>query len=129
MIYSDTIRQALIACVCANFLAFSVWALLRPKSLAEVLGYSIGEPNGHSEFGAIYVGVFFAQALLCCLAFVRIDDEILGDMVAAFLLLQPIGRLIPLFRYGSPKGLLRLLFVLEAIGGAAILAVRPDMPS
>ena len=93
--------------------------------MAKTLGYEVSAPNEWSEFGAIYAGIFFAQALLCGLAISRVSDAVLGDLCAIFLLLQPAGRLLPLFRYGAPTGLLRLLMVLELFGGIALLIVRP----
>ena len=125
MLQSDLIRQVLLALVAANFVLFALWALTRAEQLAAVLGYRLSNPNSHSEFGAIYVGVFLAQALLCLLALVRVDDAILGDLVAVFLLMQPVGRLLPLLRHGTPTGLLRLLLVLEVFSAAALFAVRP----
>ena len=60
---------------------------MRPRSMAKTLGYEVSAPNGWSEFGAIYVGVFIAQALLCGLAISRVSDAVLGDLCAIFLLL------------------------------------------
>ena len=125
MIHSDLLRQLLLASTAGIFLFFVAWALIRPQSMAKTLGYEVSAPNGWSEFGAIYVGVFFAQALLCGLAIYRLSDAVLGDLCAVFLLLQPVGRLLPLVRYGAPTGLLRLLFALELTGGIALLLVRP----
>lgn len=125
MIHSDLLRQLLLASTAAIFIIFAAWALIRPRTLAKTLGYELSAPNGWSEFGAIYVGVFIAQALLCGLAISRVDDAVLGDLCAVFLLLQPAGRLLPLFRYGAPTGLLRLLMVLELFGGITLLLVRP----
>ena len=125
MIHSDLLRQLLLASTAAMFTIFAAWALIRPRSLAKILGYEVSAPNGWSEFGAIYVGVFIAQALLCGLAINRVSDAALGDLCAVFLLLQPLGRTLPYFRYGAPTGLLRLLAVLELFGGIALLLVRP----
>lgn len=127
MIHSDLLRQLLLASTAAIFIIFIAWALIRPRSLAKILGYEISTPNGWSEFGAIYVGVFIAQTLLCGFAILRVSDAMLGDLCAVFLLLQPVGRLLPLFRYGAPTGLLRLLMMLELFGGIALLLVRPGV--
>ncbi len=126
MFYHETLRQGLLIAVALNFVAFALWALFHPQSLAALLGLDLKKPNGHSEFGAIYVGVFLGQALLSALAASRIKDATLGDLVAVFLLLQPLGRLVPLFRHGPPVGVLRFLFILELISGLALLAIRPD---
>jgi hypothetical protein len=58
---------------------------------------------------------------------VRIDDAVIGDLVAVFLLAQPFGRVLVWFRKGSPHGSLRAAFILELIAGTAILLVRPSL--
>ena len=126
MIYSDFLRQLLLGSTAAFFLFFVAWAIVHRASLANVLGYQVTKPNGESEFGAIYIGLFFAQALLCIFAITRIQDSAVGDLAAVFLLLQPIGRILPLFRCGAPTGLLRFLFAMEVFGGVALLLVRPN---
>lgn len=123
--HNDMLRQVLLGGVCATFLAFSLWALVGRRSLADALGYRVSAPNGESEFGAVYIGIFSAQALLCLFAIARIRDSAIGDMVAVFLLMQPIGRLPALIRHGAPTGLMKLLFLLEVVGGSMLLAIRP----
>ena len=125
MIYDDLFRQILLSMTAFVFIAFAVWALVSPISLAEKLGYKLIAPNGYSEFYAIYIGVFLAQAVLCALAAYRVQDAIFGDIVALFLLAQPVGRFIALPRHKLPHGLLLILFMLEAASGAILLLVRP----
>ena len=125
MIYDDFVRQLMLIATSMVFVAFALWATFSPKSLANMLGYTLSVPNGQSEFHAIYVGVFFAQAALCGLAAIRVSDPVLGDLVAFFLLAQPLGRLIALPRFGSPQGMLRWLFALELAAGGALLLIRP----
>ena len=124
MMQDDLIRQLLLIAIGLVFVAFALWATFSPKSLANMLGYTLSVPNGQSEFHAIYVGVFLAQAALCALAAIRVSDPILGDLVAFFLLAQPLGRLIALPRFGAPQGMLRWLFALELTGGGALLLIR-----
>ncbi|WP_157237020.1 DUF4345 family protein [Endozoicomonas elysicola] len=126
MIYDDTLRQILLAATLGIFVIFSVWGGLRPESLASVLGYKLESANSFSEFHAIYVGVFLAQALLCALALVRIHDAVLGNLVAIFLLSQPLGRFIAAIRHGFPSGILKILFVMEVAGGVLLLAIQPS---
>lgn len=126
MIYSDFLRQLLLGATAAIFLLFVIWAAVNRASLAKVLGYQLTAPNGESEFAAIYIGLFLAQTLLCIFAITRIQDSAMGDLAAAFLLLQPGGRILPLIRHGTPTGLLRVLFILEILGGVALLLVRPN---
>lgn len=125
MIHDDFIRQLMLIATSMVFVAFALWATFRPKSLASMLGYTLSIPNGQSEFHAIYVGVFSAQAALCALAAIRVSDPVLGDLVALFLLAQPLGRLIALSRFGAPQGMLRWLFALELMGGVVLLLIRP----
>lgn len=127
MIYDDLIRQFLLSATALVFLFFCLWALIKPTLLASMLGYELKTPNSISEFHAIYVGVFAAQALLCCLAVTRVEDAIVGDLVAVFLLAQPLARLVAFFRKGIPIGFLRVLFILEIIAGLALLMVRPSL--
>lgn len=125
MIHDDFIRQLLLFATSMVFVAFALWAMFNPKSLASMLGYTLTVPNGQSEFHAIYIGLFFSQAALCGLAAIRVNDPVLGDLVAFFLLAQPLGRLIALPRFGAPRGMLRWLFALELASGVVLLLIRP----
>lgn len=127
MIYDDIFRQILLAATGGIFGFFAIWAMIKPEMLAAALGYELKTKNSFNEFHAIYVGLFIAQALLCALAFIRIEDAIFGDLVAIFLLAQPFGRLIAVLRRGFPSGFLLMLFVMELIGGIVLLAVRPSI--
>jgi len=126
MIYNDLIRQILLVATGSIFSAFFLWALIKPQSLASTLGYELKTKNAFNEFHAIYVGLFIAQTLLCALAFVRIQDAIIGDLVAVFLLCQPLGRLIAAVRKGFPSGFMLILFAMELVGGVILLAVQPN---
>lgn len=125
MISSEILRFILLIASSATFFGFSVWALFHPGSLASVLGYDLKSSNSHSEFHAIYVGVFMGQGLLCFLAASRMDDPLLGDLCAAFLLLQPVGRIVAIIRGHRTTSVLSLLFVAEALMGTVLLLVRP----
>ena len=125
MIYDDFIRQALLAATAAIFLVFSLWAAFRPNALALLMGYRLEGNNAYSEFHAIYVGIFTAQFLLCVFAITRIQDAAIGDLVAIFLLSQPVGRLLAAIKKGLPTGFMLLLFIAELVGGILLLAVRP----
>ena len=125
MIYDDFIRQALLAATGGVFLVFASWAAFRSNSLALSLGYKLESNNSHSEFHAIYVGVFAAQFLLCVFAIIRIQDGFIGDLVAIFLLSQPFGRVLAAIKRGFPTGFMLFLFIAEMVGGILLLAVRP----
>ena len=86
MIFTDFGRQVLLAATGGSFACFALWATFSPKSLAATLGYTLQSKNAISEFHAIYVGVFIAQACLCALALARIEDAAIGNLVAVFLL-------------------------------------------
>ena len=125
MIESDLLRQVLLSATGVTFVGFALWAIVAPAAFAKPMGYRLDNPNAVSEFHAIYVGVFFAQALLCALAAVRVTDAALGDLVAVFLLAQPVGRLMAAARGSVPTGVLKALFAIEVIGGVILLLVRP----
>ena len=125
MIESDLLRQLLLGATGATFVGFALWGIAAPVAMAKPLGYALDNNNARSEFHAIYVGVFIAQALLCALAAMRVEDAVLGDLVAVFLLAQPVGRLIAGLRGAFPTGVLRALFAIELIGGVVLLLVRP----
>src|SRR4051812_25738697 len=95
--------------------------------MAAGLGYVLTGANGHSEFYAIYLGVWLATAALAIHAALRVRQALLGDLVAMFVLAQPAGRLFALVKFGLPEGLLLAMFALETIGGLLILGVRPSL--
>lgn len=125
MLVSDTLRFSLLVASTVTFFGFALWAVFRPQSFASILGYELKSSNAHSEFHAIYVGVFIGQGLLCFLAASRIGDSLLGDLCATFLLLQPLGRAVAMLRGHRPTGVLGILFWAEVLGGVTLLAVRP----
>lgn len=125
MIYDDLIRQLLLGATGVVFLAFALWTLVKADAFAAVLGYKLDSNNSVSEFHAIYLGVFVAQAILCAVAVLRVQDALIGDIVAIFLLSQPAGRVIAAIKRGWPSGLMALLFGVEIVAGLLVLGVRP----
>lgn len=117
MLVSDTLRFSFLVASAVTFFGFALWAVLRPQSFASILGYELKSSNSYSEFHAIYIGVFIGQGLLCMLAASRIGDSLLGDLCAAFLLLQPFGRAVAMLRGHRPTGVLSFLFLAELLGG------------
>ena len=109
------------------FTYYTFWALFNPYSLASLLGYQLNNQNAKSEFHAIYIGVFLAQAILCLFASLQLEEVLLGDLVALFVLAQPLGRFVALFRNGAPTGRLKLITFTEIIGGILLLLIRPDL--
>ncbi len=57
MIYIDFIREVLLGATSLTFAFFALWAILKPNSLANTLGYELNNNNAISEFHAIYVVV------------------------------------------------------------------------
>ena len=126
LIKSDIARQIFFGITAAVFILIAARALLAPEKMAAGLGYNLTAPNGYSELYAVYIGVWIATAVLALVAIYRIGDALLGDLVAIFVLAQPIGRLLALFKWGPPQGTLFIMFIVEAIGGIALLLVRPS---
>jgi hypothetical protein len=100
-------------------------ALLDPDRVAGTLGLFLVGVNGYSQFFAIYVGLRLATAALAWLAAKRGDLPILADIAAAFILAQPLGRLLAAFAIGLPQGLLLVVSGIELLAGLALLALRP----
>ena len=126
MIHSDLLRRILLSITALIFIVIAVQGVFAPEQMAAGLGYILNGPNGYSEFYAIYFGVWLATAALAILAAVRVRQSLIGDLVAMFVLAQPVGRLFALAQFGLPQGLLLVMFALEAVGGLLILCVRPS---
>ena len=126
MIKSDVNSQIFFGITAAGFVLIAMRALLSPEKMAAGLGYKLNAPNGYSELYAVYVGVWIATAVLALIAIYRIRDALLGDLLAIFVLAQPLGRLLALFKWGPPQGTLFVMFIVETIGGIALLLVRPS---
>src|SRR5687767_1009350 len=94
--------------------------------MAAGLGYSLTNVDALSEFRAIYVGLWLATALVLVVALRRVRDALLGDICAILILGQTAGRLASLLLDGAPSARVWPMFVLEALGGVALLAVRPS---
>jgi hypothetical protein len=125
MIESDLGRQILLGLTALVFALLALRSALTPDQVARELGYRLDGPNGYSELHAIYVGLWLAHALVGVLALMRIHEPILGDVLAVLVLGQPLGRLLAIPRFGRPQGPLLAFFVLEIVGGALLLMVRP----
>lgn len=127
MIRHDLGRRICLCLTALVFFAITVRAILAPEKMAHGLGYMLSNQNSYSEFYAIYFGVWIATAILALLAAVRVRQALLGDLVAMFVLAQPVGRVWALLQYGLPEGTLLVLFVVELIGGLILLLVRPSV--
>jgi hypothetical protein len=117
-------RQVLLGLVAINFVIFALWTILKPTSFAKVLGYDLNSSNAISEFHAIYFGVFLSHAVLALAAIKFNDILVLGDLVAVFLLSQPVGRIVAWFKGAKPQKVMFIMFILETFGGIVLLVVR-----
>jgi hypothetical protein len=126
LIESDLARQVLLCLTALTFLVLAVRTVFSPEKVAFELGYTLGGANGYSELFAIYFGLWLASAALALFAAARVDDPLLGDIVALLVLAQPFGRCVALVRFGMPRGPLMVFFALEVVGGLLLLAVRPS---
>lgn len=127
MIRSDLLRRVGLSLTALVFVLIACRAAIAPEQLARGLGYALTAPNGYSEIFAVYVGVWLATACLAIVAARRIKDAWLGDLVALFVLSQPAARTVAALSWGLPTGTLLFMFGVEAIGGIALLIVRPSV--
>jgi ABC-type thiamin/hydroxymethylpyrimidine transport system permease subunit len=123
---SSGVRQILLGLVALVFTAIAVGSLVAPHKMAEGLGYSLDSVDALSEFRAIYVGLWLATAVLLVVALRRVQHAVLGDLCAILVLGQTFGRIVSLVLDGIPSGRIVPIFVLEAMGGVALLLVRPS---
>lgn len=126
MLLSDAIRKALLLVVAMVFAAIAAYALCAPDNMAAGLGYTLTAPNGYSELFAVYGGLWLATAGLALYAAAHVRQPLTGDIVGVLVLAQPVGRCMAILEYGLPTGPLLYVFVLEVVGGAALLMVRPS---
>jgi hypothetical protein len=125
---SSRVRQVLLGLTALVFTAIAAGSLVAPHTMAEGLGYSLDNVDAMSEFRAIYVGLWLATAALLVVALRRVRQAVLGDLCALLVLGQTVGRVVSLALDGVPSGRVWPMFVLELIGGVALLVVRPSGP-
>lgn len=123
---SSRVRQVLLGLVALVFTSIALGSLVAPHKMAEGLGYSLDSVDALSEFRAIYVGLWLATSVLLVIALRRVQQALLGDLCAILVLGQTFGRIVSLLLDGIPSGRVLPIFVLEAIGGVALLLVRPS---
>jgi hypothetical protein len=123
---SSRVRQILLGLTALVFTGIAVGSLVAPHKMAEGVGYSLDSVDALSEFRAVYVGLWLATAVLLVVALRRVQYALLGDLCAILILGQTFGRLVSLVVDGVPSGRVVPIFLLEAIGGVALLLVRPS---
>jgi ABC-type thiamin/hydroxymethylpyrimidine transport system permease subunit len=125
---SSKVRQVLLGLTASVFVAVAIASLIAPRAMAEALGYSLLSVDALSEFRAIYVGLWLATAVLLVVAIRRVEVALLGDLCAILVLGQTGGRIVSLLLDGIPSKRVWPIFLLEAVGGIALLGVRPSTP-
>jgi ABC-type thiamin/hydroxymethylpyrimidine transport system permease subunit len=126
---SSKVRQVLLGLTAAVFVAIAIASLLAPQAMAQELGYALLSVDALSEFRAIYVGLWLATAVLLVVAIRRVEVALLGDFCAILVLGQTGGRIMSLLLDGIPSMRVWPIFLLEAVGGIALLVVRPSVTS
>ncbi len=120
------VRRILLSVTALVFLGIAVANLFAPHEMAKGLGYTLDNVDARSEYRAIYVGLWLAHAVACGLAARHIHEPRLGDVVGFLILGQVVGRFVSVALDGELPGMGILPFaILEGVGAAAILAVRP----
>ena len=123
---SNKARQILLGLTAAVFALIAFASLVAPRHMAESLGYSLSSIDALSEFRAIYVGLWLATSAFLVIALRRVRDALLGDLCALLVLGQTSGRVLSLILDGLPSERVWPMFLLEAVGGIALLLVRPS---
>jgi ABC-type thiamin/hydroxymethylpyrimidine transport system permease subunit len=123
---SSKARQVLLGIVSLVFAGIAVASLVMPHTMAQGLGYRLDSVDALSEYRAVYVGLWLATAAVCVVALRRVEDALLGDLCALLVLGQVGGRILSLILDGSPSARIWPMFALEALGGVALLLVRPS---
>lgn len=118
-------RRAILSLAALVFAGIAVGSLVSPHTMAGNLGYRLESVDALSEFRAVYVGLWLAQALLLGFAAKRIEQPVLGDLGALLILGQVFGRLVSIALDGVPGPRIWPISVLELAGGVALLIVRP----
>jgi hypothetical protein len=125
---SSRVRQGLLGVTALVFASIAVGSIVAPHTMAEGLGYTLGNVDALSEFRAVYVGVWLATAALLIMAMRRVQEPLLGDLGAMLVLGQVGGRILSILLDGMPSGRIWPMFILEAAGGLALFIVRPSKP-
>ena len=124
MLRSDAVRRVVLGVAAVVFVLIAVQAILRPDQL--LLGRHLDSIDSYNEFRAIYLGLWLATAVLLVIAAQRIREPVLADLGALLILGQVFGRVVSLLADGVPGPRVWGIFMLELLGGAAILLVRPS---
>ncbi len=126
MIRSSVVRRVVLSLAALSFLIVALGSLVAPQKMSEPFGYDLAGPNALNEYRAIYVGLFLAHALVLLWAARHVEQAVLGDIAGLLILGQPFGRLISIALDGNPSSDMWGMLVVEGIGGALLLLVRPS---
>ncbi len=123
---NSQLRRGLLRLTAIVFTGIAIGSLIKPHVMAEGLGYSLDNVDALNEFRAIYVGLWLATAVLLVIAANRVQEAILGDFCAILVLGQVAGRAVSVLLDALPSERVLTMLALEAIGGLALLLVRPS---
>jgi len=123
---NSRVRKILLGLIALVFTGIAAGALVDPRRMARGIGYTLDNVDALNEYRAIYVGLWLATAALMIVALRRIEQPLLGDLGAMLILGQTAGRILSLLLDGTPSARIWPVFILEAVGGLALLLVRPS---
>ncbi|MBI4852732.1 MAG: DUF4345 domain-containing protein [Acidobacteria bacterium] len=118
-------RQTILVISAIVFIVIAIGSLFKPHLMASQLGYVLNNVDALSEFRAVYVGIWFATAILLIVAAKRINFPLIADLGALLILGQTFGRIISIAIDGFPSEKIWPVLILELVGGMAILLIRP----
>ena len=121
-------RRGLLIAAALVFVVIAIASLLIPHQMAEGLGYRLDNVDALNEYRAVYVGVWMATAIIFLVAARHIEQSLLGDLAAILILGQTAGRVLSCLLDGFPSARVWPMFILELVGGVAILLIRPQAP-
>lgn len=113
-----TVRQLCLAGAGVTFGIIALLAIAFPHAVANAYGLTLDRVEGMNEFRAIFTGFWLSLALAMITAARRPELPLLGDLCAAMLLFQALGRALSVVLDGRPS----LLF-LGALAGEAMTAL------
>lgn len=113
-----TVRRLCLAGAGMTFGVIALVAIAFPHAVANAYGLTLDRVEGMNEFRAIFTGFWLSLALAMITAARRPELPLLGDLCAAMLLFQALGRALSVALDGRPP----LLF-LGALAGEALTAL------
>lgn len=117
------VRQLCLAGSGLTFGTIALLAIVFPHAVANAYGFTLDRVEGLNEFRAIFTGFWLSLALAMITAARRPELPLLGDLCAAMLLFQALGRVLSVVLDGRPSLLFVGALVGEALTALTILAI------